>query len=101
MLFVHDFSFPAPWDDYYSDDERYPTFTIMTRREYDEFPGDHPEESTDKWINIILDVPELTPEIVRTTISQKLQVPFDEVELCHAWNTPEKEGESHEHAQSS
>lgn len=73
---------PEPWEDFITNDPKLsPSFTIMTRTEADRDIDDtaDDEESSTDWLEIVLDVPEITEDLAKAAIAEAIGVPVESI----------------------
>lgn len=66
-------SLPAPWEDFFSEDARYPHVTIVTRAEADDFPPDVPVID-DGFLDIVVDVDVIDLDVARLALADALGI---------------------------
>lgn len=79
LVFIIPGGLPAPWEDFIAQDKSLaPNFTISTKRSSDEdaetFPNLDPQETTDGWVDIDIDVPEIDEDVARLAIADHLGI---------------------------
>ncbi len=77
---------PAPWEDFFSLDQRYPNVTIMTRDNADD-DGYEDDDPDDGWLDLVVDIDAICLDCARLALADALGIdnPEDIIIVQEGW----------------
>jgi hypothetical protein len=76
-------AFPFQWEDIIPQDTNsdLPSFTIMTRSEFDDQVDKEGFDEDINWHDVVVDAPEITKALAIKAIAERLKVPIEQINI--------------------